>query len=207
MKKYFLLSIIFVMSLCVSAQSAQDFLNTVIEKTKSFDDISIVFNYRMINEEAGINENLPGFGSMKGNSYKINVSGQEMISNGELLWTHLIEDEEVMLSDVSEDESANPLSIIESFSDNVSVSFIDNADSSVTTLEIKENDKDEASFEKINISVDAKNFSIKNVHVFGLEGNEFVYEIIEFKTNQNLPDSMFIFDETLFPDVEVIDMR
>ena len=54
------------------------------------------------------------------------------------------------------------------------------------------------------------NQSIKKIHVFinnEIYKEELVYEITDFKTNQNLPDSMFIFDETQHPNVEVIDMR
>ena len=52
-----------------------------------------------------------------------------------------------------------------------------------------------------------KDLKIKKVHAYFSDGNEFVYEITEFTTDQNLPDSMFIFNESLYPNVEVIDMR
>ena len=203
MKKTLLLIIGILLSINLSAQTAEEFFNNVIEKTKSYNDVSIVFNYRIINKEANIHETMSGYASMKGDSYKLNVDGQEMISDGKILWTHLIDDEEVMISEITEDDNNSPLAIIESFSNNVTVSFLEN-NAETKAIEIKENDGE--NFEKIILTTD-KDLKIKKVHAYLSDGNEFVYEITEFTTNQNLPDSMFTFNESLYPDVEVIDMR
>mgnify|MGYP003547450432 CR=1 FL=1 len=203
MKKTLLLIIGILLSINLSAQTAEEFFNNVIEKTKSYNDVSIVFNYRIINKEANIHETMSGYASMKGDSYKLNVDGQEMISDGKVLWTHLIDDEEVMISEITEDDNNSPLAIIESFSNNVTVSFLEN-NAETKAIEIKENDGE--NFEKIILTTD-KDLKIKKVHAYLSDGNEFVYEITEFTTNQNLPDSMFTFNESLYPDVEVIDMR
>ncbi len=205
MKKTFLIIIGLLLSFKVSAQNAEEFLNSVIEKNKSYDDISIIFNYNIINKDAGYNESMSGYASMKGNSYILNVGGQEMISDGETLWTHLIDEEEVMISEVTEDNNNSPLAIIESFSQNISVNIVNDNQADVKTLEIKENEGD--TFEKITISVDSKDLKLKKIHVYLTDGNEFVYSITKFATNQNLPDSMFTFNESLYPNVEVIDMR
>ena len=146
---------------------------------------------------------MSGYASMKGDSYKLNVDGQEMISDGKILWTHLIEDKEVMISEVTEDNNTSPLAIINSFSKNVTVNYIEN-NAETKAIEIKGNDGE--SFERIILTAD-KDLRIKKIHAYLSDGNEFVYEITEFTTNQNLPDCMFIFNESLYPNVEVIDMR
>ncbi len=202
MKKTLLLIIGILLSINLSAQTAEEFFNNVIEKTKSYNDVSIVFNYRIINKEANIHETMSGYASMKGDSYKLNVDGQEMISDGKVLWTHLIDDEEVMISEVTENNNS-PLAIINSFSNNITVNFLEN-NSETKAIEIKENNGE--SFEKIILTTD-KDLRIKKIHAYLSDGNEFVYEITEFTTNQNLPDSMFTFDESLYPNVEIIDMR
>ena len=136
----------------------------------------------------------------------MNMDGQEMVCNGEILWTHLIYDEEVMVSEATEDSS--PIFIIDTFKENTTMSFVESNDIDIKTIEIKGNE-DEI-FEKIQISIDKNNLTVKKVHVFinhDVYSEELIYEITDFKTNQNLPDSMFIFDETMHPNVEVIDMR
>lgn len=205
MRKSLLIIIGLLLSINLSAQTAEEYLNNVIEKTKAYNDINIIFNYRIINKEAGINESMNGYGSMKGNSYKINVNGQEMISNGELLWTYLIDEGEVMVSEVTEDNNSSPIAIINSFYQNIKANFSYSEDVNIKVIEITENEGD--TFEKINVTIDNNDLKIKKVHLYTNDGNEFVYEIIDFTTNQDLPDSMFIFNEALHPNVEVIDMR
>ena len=204
MKKYLMLIIGIILGLRVSAQNAEDFLINIVEKMKSYNDINIIFNYQIINTSAGLYENVNGFASMKGNSYILNVGGQEMICNGEILWTHLIDDEEVMISEVTEDNNTSPIAIIDSFSGNITAEFIENEDANITTIEVKE--KECGTFDRVQISVD-KDMNIKKVYVATPDGNEFIYEITDYKTNLNLPDSMFIFIEEQHPNVEVIDMR
>lgn len=203
MKKTLLLIIGILLSINLTAQTAEEFFNNVIKKTKSYNDVSIVFNYKIINKEANIYENMSGYASMKGDSYKLNVDGQEMISDGKILWTHLIEDKEVMISEVTEDNNTSPLAIINSFSKNVTVNYIEN-NAETKAIEIKGNDGE--SFERIILTAD-KDLRIKKIHAYLSDGNEFVYEITEFTTDQNLPDSMFTFNESLYPNVDIIDMR
>ncbi|MBR7175944.1 MAG: outer membrane lipoprotein carrier protein LolA [Bacteroidales bacterium] len=202
MKKIFLLTLGIFVSFAIKAQSADEFLNSIVESYKSYDDISIVFNYKIINEEMGVNESSRGYGSIKGNSYMINVDGQELICDGKTLWTHLIEDEEVMISEVTDDDDTSPIAILNSLSNNISTKLL--SISPNITIEVVENEQ--STFEKLHINVDS-NLKLKDIHIFLGDGNELIYEITELTTNQNLPDSMFIFDETIHPNVEVIDMR
>ena len=202
MKKIFLLTLGIFVSFAIKAQSADEFLNSIVESYKSYDDISIVFNYKIINEEMGVNESSRGYGSIKGNSYMINVDGQELICDGKTLWTHLIEDEEVMISEVTDDDDTSPIAILNSLSNNISTKLL--SISPNITIEVVENEQ--STFEKLHINVDS-NLKLKDIHIFLGDGNELIYEITELTTNQNLPDSMFIFDETIHPNVEVVDMR
>lgn len=205
MKRTLLILIGILLSFKVSAQSADEFINSVIEKNKLYNDISIVFNYVIVDESNGVNEKMNGYGSMKGNSYVINVGDQLMICDGTTLWNYLIEDQEVMVSDVTDDSSSSPIAIINSFAENTTAKFLDSNDANIKIVELKE--KDNNVFDKIQMSIDKRDFKIKNIHVFNIDGSEFIYDITSFITDQNLPDNMFIFDESLHPNVEIIDMR
>lgn len=204
MKKTLLIIIGILLSIKVSAQSAEEFLNSVIEKNKSYNDISISFEYSYHDEESGTsNITTNGYAYMKGNSYIVKIYGQEMISNGEVLWTYLIDEQEVMISEVSEENNNSPIAIINSFSKDVDVSF-DIIENDITSILIKE--KEKTNFEIMSVSVD-KDLKITEILIATLDGGTIIYKINSFKTNQNLPDSMFIFDEKIHPNVEVIDMR
>ena len=204
-RKTFLLILGILASIAIQAQSADDFLKKAIEKNKSYNDISVIFNYQMINNSAGVYENINGYASMKGGSYIMNIDGQEMICDGTTLWTHLVDDEEVMISEVTDENNTSPIAIIDSFSQNITASFVESDNPDIKIIEVEENEGN--TFETVRLHFDIKDLNIKKVHIIVGDGNEFIYEITDFKTNQNLPDNMFIFDENLYPNVEVIDMR
>lgn len=203
MKKCLLIILFSILYLSGSAQSAEDFLNKVIEKNKSYNDISINFEYSFHDIESGMSDITNSYAYMKGNSYIVKIDDQEMISDGKTLWTHFIDDQEVMISEVTEENNNSPLAIINSFTQDVNVSF-DISENDITTILIEENDK--ATFEIMSISVD-KDLKITEISIIMLDKNIITYKIKSFKTNQDLPDSMFIFDEKIHPNVEIIDMR
>ena len=204
MKKTLLIIIGILLSIKVSAQSAEEFLNSVIEKNKSYEDISIIFNYRYGNKE-DVSKKMKGYAYMKGESYLLKIDGQEMISDGSTLWTYLIDEQEVMISDVNEDNNNSPLAIINSFSENVNVSFEHCSDADLTHLLITENEA--TTFKNISLYVKNKDLKIHEININNLDDSYLIYSVESFHTHQNLPDGMFIFDEKIHPNVEVIDMR
>ena len=204
MKKCLLIILFSILCLNGQAQSAEDFLNKVIEKNKSYNEISIIFDYRYGNSE-DISEKMKGYAYMKGEAYLLKIDGQEMISDGTTLWTYLIDEQEVMISEVSEDNNNSPLAIINSFSGNVNVSFEHCSNADLTHLFIKE--KEETTFKSISLYVKNEDLKIHEIDINNLDGSYLIYSIESFHTNQDLPDRMFTFDEKIHPDVEVIDMR
>jgi chaperone LolA len=203
MKKALFIITILLLSFSLSAQSAQDILNAVIEKNKAYKDISISFEYEFIDKTNDFSEMTGGYMYLKGDSFIINMDGQEMISNGETLWTYLIDDQEVMISEVGEDNNTTPFAIINSFSQNVNVNF-NISENNNTSLLIEE--KEKTTFENVIINID-NDLKINDISINTIDGSLITYKIKSFKTNQDLPDSMFFFDEKIHPNVEVIDMR
>ena len=203
MKKALFIITILLLSFSLSAQSAQDILNAVIEKNKAYKDISISFEYEFIDKTNDFSEMTGGYMYLKGDSFIINMDGQEMISDGETLWTYLIDDQEVMISEVGEDNNTTPFAIINSFSQNVNVNF-NISENNNTSLLIEE--KEKTTFENVIINID-NDLKINDISINTIDGSLITYKIKSFKTNQDLPDSMFFFDEKIHPNVEVIDMR
>ena len=203
MKKALFIITILLLSFSLSAQSAQDILNAVIEKNKAYKDISISFEYEFIDKTNDFSEMTGGYMYLKGDSFIINMDGQEMISNGETLWTYLIDDQEVMISEVGEDNNTTPFAIINSFSQNVNVNF-NISENNNTSLLIEE--KEKTTFENVIINID-NDLKINDISINTIDGSLITYKIKSFKTKQDLPDSMFFFDEKIHPNVEIIDMR
>lgn len=207
MKKRFLLTIsILTLGLCVKAQSAEQVFKNAVDRLKAYNNIEIGFDYQMKNAEAGIDEVMTGDGFLQGNAYKINIAGQDMICDGETLWTYLADSEEVMISSVDTEENSSPLAMITSYYDNVTAKFVDNDDNSLKSIEITPISGDE-NFIKLIVVIESKTLDLKEARMFDNNGSEFVYRLTKFVTNQELPANFFTFNAQDYPDAEIIDMR
>lgn len=207
MKKYLLLIIsILTFTANTFAQDAEQVFKAAVDKLKSYDNIEIAFDYQMINTAAGIDELMTGTGHLQGDSYKLNIAGQEMICDGTTLWTYMPDSQEVMVSSVDSEDGGSPLSIINAYYDNISAKFLPSGDPSKMMIEVSPKEKDE-NFSKLVVVTDTKTMELKEVRLFDNNGSEFVYNITKFVTNQVLPDNFFTFNKQDYPDAEIIDMR
>lgn len=206
MKKYFLLIIIALLTLGVKAQDADALFKSAVDKLKSYDNIEIEFDYNIINVEAGIYETMDGAGFLQGDAFKLFIMGQVIICDGNTTWTYNADAEEVMITEVDKsDGNGTPLSIIESYYDNITAKIVDEA-GAIKKIEVKSllsNDN----FKKIIVTIDTNTLTIKDIHLFDNDDTEFVYVIKKFVTNQKLPADFFTFKASDFPDAEIIDMR
>ena len=205
MKKCFLLIIIALLTFGIKAQNAEQTFKSAADKLKTYDNIEIAFDYIMINSEAGIYETMDGAGFLQGEAYKLLVMDQVIICDGSTIWTYNADAQEVMISEVDKNESNTPLSIIDSYYDNITAKFLD-SNSDEKKIEIKSLKGDD-NFVKLIVSIDDKSLNIKEIHLFDNDNTEFVYVIKRFVTNQTLPADFFTFKESDFPDTEIIDMR
>ncbi|HJH60784.1 MAG TPA: outer membrane lipoprotein carrier protein LolA [Bacteroidetes bacterium] len=192
-------------SLSAYCQKADEMFRSVVDGIKAFKNIEISFEYKMTNDVVGINETITGNGFLQGDAYRLDLGSQILICDSNTLWTYLPDDAEVMISDVNaEDGSNSPLSIIESYYDNVNV-VLDDKNEDFKSFVITPQNEDK--FKKIVVNIDKKTSHLKEIHVYDDDDNIFSYIINKFVTNQELPQNTFVFDEESHPDVEVIDMR
>lgn len=206
MKKHLLLIIIALMAFIAKAQNAEAVFKSAVDKMKSYDNIEIDFDYNMINLEAGIFETMDGAGFLQDDKFKLFIMGQIIICDGTTTWTYNSDADEVMITEVDKaDGNGSPISIIESYYDNITAKFVDEA-GSIKKIEVKSllsNDN----FKKVIVTMDINTLEIKDIHLFDNDDTEFVYVIKKFVTNQKLPADFFTFKESDFPDAEIIDMR
>lgn len=206
MKKTLFITFLILASLSAYCQKADDMFRSVIDDIKAYKNIEISFEYKMTNTAAGIDETITGTGLLQGDAYRLDLGGQILISDGNTLWTYLPDNEEVMISDVNtEDGSGTPLSIIESYYDNVDVILDDKSVVGCNSFIITPQGEDQ--FKKIIVNIDNKTSHLKEIHVYDEDNNVFSYIINQFITNKDLPQDTFTFDVKSHPEVEVVDMR
>ena len=137
------------------------------------------------------------------------MEGQVIISDGSTIWTYLQDSEEVMVSNMEDnEESISPTDILTKYNESYKAKFNHDKkykNSNLREIELKPNDRN--NFEKMSVIVNANKLSLENFSVYDANGNVFTYHIVDLTPNLDLPEDTFTFDYSKHPDVEVIDMR
>ena len=210
--KKILLVFALLMSGIVFAQSgkkANQLLKDVVDKTASYENMKVEISYTMVNVEMDINEKKEGLIFIAGDSYRIEMEGQIIISDGKTVWTYLVDSEEVLVSDVEDnDDNISPTKILTTYDSDYKAKYdtdnkYKNAD--LKAINLKPNDGKQ--FEKMSILVNQKKLSIESFSIYDKNGNVFTYHIISLTPNLDLPENTFTFNPEDYPDVEVVDMR
>ncbi len=211
-KKYWILALLLFSFWGVQAQSkkqAEKLVESVINKIASYNNFVADLSYTMVNTEMDIDEKKTGKIYVSGDKYRIEMPGQTIISDGKTLWTYLEDSQEVMVSNMEDnDESISPTKILTSYDKNYDARFSKDAtykNSNLKLIELKPTEG--KNFEKMSVLINQKKLELENFSVYDKNGNVFTYHIINMKPNTDLPADTFTFDSKKYPGVEVVDMR
>jgi outer membrane lipoprotein-sorting protein len=211
MKKIIALLFAGVIALNVNAQDdakAKGILDKLSAKTKSYSTIKAEFQYSMINKTDGLNETQSGTIEIKGNSYLLSIQGQDIISDGKTIWTHIKESEEVQINSVSEDdeEGISPNKIFTLYETGFKYKFVEEKNN-IQTVNLYPKDAESKAFHRISLMIDKVKQQITEVSIFGKDGTQTIYKIKSFTPNTAISDSRFTFNKANHPGVEIIDLR
>lgn len=207
-----LLILLLVSSWAVSAQSdkdAEDLLKRVINKISSYDNFRAELSYTMVNQEMDIDLKKTGVILVQGDKYRIEMEGQVIMSDGDTMWTYLVDSEEVMISEVEDDEeSISPTKILTTYDDNYKAKFdpdnkYKNSDLKLVNLKANEGKQ----FEHLSLLLNSKNLNLESFSVYDKNGNVFTYHIINLTPHVEILPHSFVFDPALYKVLEVVDMR
>lgn len=192
-------------------QKAEQILDQVSETTQAYESIKADFDFTLENIESETEDTHEGSIIMSGEKYKASVMNVDSYFDGETLWTHLKEVGEVNISnpDPQDDETLSPANIFNIYKEGFRYMFagedtIDGQPVNVVDLFPEDRDK---SYSRIKLYVNKDNHHIAKIAQLGKDGNNYIINIKDMKTNVSCESSMFIFDKDEHPDVEVIDMR
>jgi len=217
--KYLIISLSILIFLTASAviasgqsrdKQASQILDEVTEKAKTHNSISIDFSYQMENPDANINEITTGTALMSGDSYRLEIAGQTIISNGETIWTVITDAEEVQINDATNGgDTFTPTNLLTSYTEDYKSKLMPEITQlhgkSVYALELTPNDK--KSFERVNIYVDKDKMELYQMEIFDQNQSKYTYKITRYETEVELDENAFVFTEDEFPGFYLIDMR
>lgn len=216
MKNIILTMIAFVTIFSIQAQKeekAREILEKVSAKTKSYTTVKIKFKYIMDNRAENMKDTTKGTIYLKGDKFKLFFKGNEIFSDGTTMWTHQVDAGEITINDVdTEDEGAlNPANILTIYEKGFKYRYLGEIKSggkSYYQVDLYPELPKEKSYSIIKLKIDKANSQLSSVKMVGKDGIDYIIDLVQFKPNVKVVDSMFSFDKTKYPsDIEINDMR
>ena len=194
-----------------SDPDAKKILDNVSAKFKSYKTVTANFTLKVENSAGKVQSTNTGIIYMKGPKYRINISGQEIYSDGQNIWTYDKSTREVQLTKF--DPSVNTITPQKMFTNFYDKDFLYKLNSEtkkgnkiIQEIELTPIDKTNTFF-KILVEIDKISKNIIATKVFEKNGNRYLYSINSMKTNTSLSESLFNFNIKAYPGVELVDLR
>lgn len=212
MNKIGLFVIVLIINTSVISQQkdeARFLLDQVSTTMKSYNNMILDFSTSLINEEAGINEDdeLPSRGSitLQGEKYKLNYLGNSFIFNGIKLYVINHDEKEVMINDedLEDDGVIYPSKLLTFYKEgyNYEMSEIKKINGrEIQFINLTPIDTN-SEIVKVNLGIDLKTNHIYKLIQFGDNGTKTTLTIDQFKSNQNISDELFQFDQNSYEEL------
>ena len=189
----------------VSAQNNADALiRVLVDQIKSHKNVEMAFSYQLSPDGKTVGDSEKGHAWLQGEAYKVEMAEQQTISDGQSIWTYLIDDEEVMISNATEGADNTPLKLLSSLDKSYAATLAGIDAQGVASIELA---NPNGQYKRVSLKIDTKKTALKTMDVYMNDGSKLVITVEEMKFDQNLDDKFFTFDEKKHPKVDVIDMR
>jgi chaperone LolA len=198
------LFLLFVTQAVTAQNNAEALIRVLVNQVKSHQNMEMKFSYQISPDEKTLIDALKGKGWLQGEAYKIELPEQQTISDGKTIWSYLVDDEEVLVSNATEGTDNTPLKLLTSLDKNYAATLT-NIDAQGNAVIELANPKGQ--YKRITLKINAKKTELKNVDIYMEDGSKVMITIEEMKFDQKLDDKFFTFDAKKHPNVDVIDMR
>ena len=194
-----------------SDPAAKQILDGVSAKFKSFKAVQSGFTLKVEDGKGKLQGEKSGVVFMKGGKYRVNISGQEIYSDGTNVWTYDKGANEVTITKMEAGQnSLTPQKLFTNFYDKDFLYKLNGekkvGNRQMQEIELTPIDKSKA-FHKVYVLVDKAQKSIHSAKILEKNGNVYTYTVSNFNGKAVIPDAQFIFDKKKYPGVEEIDLR
>lgn len=198
------LLLLFVAQVVNAQNNADALIRILVDQVKSHKNVEMAFSYQISPDGKNYSDSEEGHAWLQGNAYKIEMAEQQSISDGTTIWTYLVDDEEVMVSDAYEGEDNTPLKLLTSLDKNY-VATLTNIDTQGNaTIELA---NPKGQYKRVTLKMNAMKAALKSADIYLEDGTKVAVTVKEMKYDQELDDKFFTFDTKKHPKVDVIDMR
>jgi outer membrane lipoprotein-sorting protein len=194
-----------------SDPAAKQILDGVSAKFKTFKAVQSGFTLKVEDGKGKVQGEKSGVVFMKGGKYRVNISGQEIYSDGTNVWTYDKGANEVTITKMEAGQnSLTPQKLFTNFYDKDFLYKLNGekkvGNRQMQEIELTPIDKSKA-FHKVYLLVDKVQKSIYSAKILEKNGNVYTYTVSNFNGKAVIPDAQFVFDKKKYPGVEEIDLR
>jgi outer membrane lipoprotein-sorting protein len=192
-------------------KEAQEILKGVSAKYKSYKSVKATFVVTMENAEDKSKDVQKGTIYLKGNKYKLNVAGQDVVSDGKTVWTYVKDGNEVQVNNVRpNDDAITPSNIFTIYEKGFLFKFMgEQTDKGMAyqLIELIPVDPKKKNYFKIKLTINKNDRFITAAKVFNKNGSINTITLDKFIPDGASEDSLFTFNAANYPGAEVIDLR
>ena len=192
--------------------AAKALLDEVSATTSGYENIDLDFSFSLVNTSASIPPaTMEGSILIQGESYHLELEGNEQISDGERIWRVLPDDEvvETMGVDDMEEEGLTPSRLLTMYESGFKYKLGDKKafrDGEVQLVYLFPENPEAVPYSSVELAVDTEKNQIMYLMENGEDGTVTTYEILTFETDVEVPAGSFTFDSNKYPGFEVIDV-
>jgi outer membrane lipoprotein-sorting protein len=192
-------------------KQAQSILNGLSAKYKSYNSIKAAFTIVIENEKDKSKQTQSGTLYLKGSRYKLQIVGQEIISDGKTRWTYVKDANEVQIDNQKKDEnSITPTNIftiyekgwISKYTGDKKIKKIN-----YQYVELIPTDTKSKNIFKVKLTINKEEKSIASAQIFDKNGTIQTINVDKFIPNGASDENIYIFKSENYPGSEVVDLR
>lgn len=190
-----------------SDPEAKKILDAVSAKFKTFSSVQSNFTLKVENASNKVLQSKSGTVFMKGTKYRIKVAGQDIFSDGSNVWTVDPAAKEITVTKLDpSNNTITPQKLFTNFYDKDFLYKLNSDAKGIQEIELTPIDKSKL-FHKVIVYINKASKSITSTKVFEKAGNRYTYTVSSMKTNTNIADAMFVFNQKNYPGMELVDLR
>jgi len=183
---------------------AQQLLDDVSAKVKSYDSMTLEFKYVLENTEENIHQETRGDVTLQNDKYVLNILGITRIYDGKSLVTISPEDEEVTISsnNTTDENTITPSKLLSFYKDGYTYNMDINQNimgRKIQYIKLIPIDSD-SEIKYVLLGIDSSTKHVYNLIEIGSNDTKTTLTINSFKTNQPLSKTFFEFDVKNYSD-------
>lgn len=193
------------------AQEAQAILDQAAQAYEQSNGIKASFAIHSVVPQQNISESFEGIIHMQSDKFKLETPDMITWYNGETQWVYLMRNEEVNVSTPSGDELqlTNPAVLLRQYKKGFAVQYKGTSTTrqAKSAYDITLTPKKKSDIQQVDLQIEKVSHIPTAITITDKNGATVSIHISKWETGKNQADSFFSFNESDYPDAEVIDLR